>query len=125
MVDYFGYIADKIKGKYIFFRYYYILTLYINAEWTLFQLYLLFFIFGSTSIGWNGIYLAEVTRVIRKEEIGMATGLTLSVTYLGVVILPIFFWLVFLLFHSYSLSFASIGLVTLWRSISLVYKDYS
>ncbi|MFZ7125326.1 MAG: MFS transporter [Desulfobacterales bacterium] len=48
-------------------------------------------LFGSVAIGWNGVYLAEVTRLVRPEYAAMATGGSLFFTYCGVLMgLPAF-----------------------------------
>jgi MFS family permease len=45
-------------------------------------------IFGASAIGWNGVYLAEVARQAPPGLAGLATGGTLAITFLGVVIGP-------------------------------------
>jgi len=43
---------------------------------------------GFTAVGWNGIYLAEVARVVPIETVGAATGGVLMFTFLGIVLGP-------------------------------------
>ena len=45
-------------------------------------------VFGASAIGWNGVYLAEVARQAPPGMAGMATGGTLAITFLGVVVGP-------------------------------------
>ena len=48
-------------------------------------------VFGAAAIGWNGVYLAEVARLVKAEEVAAATGGSLFVTFSGVLLgLPIF-----------------------------------
>ena len=48
-------------------------------------------LFGAVAIGWNGVYLSEVARLVKPENAGMATGGSLFFTYCGVLIgLPAF-----------------------------------
>jgi MFS family permease len=48
-------------------------------------------LFGAVAVGWNGVYLAEVARVAKPEQTGMATGGTLFFTFLGILLgLPAF-----------------------------------
>lgn len=47
--------------------------------------------FGATAIGWNGVYLGTVARVVPHDQAAMATGGSLFFTYFGVVLgLPSF-----------------------------------
>ena len=43
---------------------------------------------GLTAVGWNGIYLAEVARVVPIEKVGAATGGVLMFTFIGIVLGP-------------------------------------
>jgi MFS family permease len=78
-------------------------------------------LFGSSAVGWNGIYLAEVARQAPPGLASMATGGTLCMTFLGIVIGPPIFGLIAAAFGSYGLAYASltvpagICLWLLWR----------
>ncbi|MFW7342089.1 MFS transporter [Pollutimonas sp. H1-120] len=78
-------------------------------------------LFGSSAVGWNGVYLAEVARQAPPGQASIATGGTLSMTFLGIVIGPPIFGLIASAFGSYGLAFASlivpagICLWLLWR----------
>jgi predicted MFS family arabinose efflux permease len=45
-------------------------------------------LFGSSAVGWNGVYLAEVARQAPPGQAGVATGGALAMTFLGVVVGP-------------------------------------
>jgi MFS family permease len=45
-------------------------------------------LFGASAIGWNGVYLAEVAREAPAGQASVATGGTLAITFLGVVLGP-------------------------------------
>ena len=65
---------------------------YINAgKWFLVPIV---FILGFTSIGWNGIYHAYLVEIAGKSLAGTATGISLSVVFLGNVIGPLIFGLI-------------------------------
>lgn len=49
---------------------------------------LFFILYGAMGIGWNGVYLTEVARKSPEGKSGSITGVTLSMTYLGVVVGP-------------------------------------
>ncbi len=65
-------------------------------------------LFGSSAVGWNGVYLAEVARQAPKGQASLATGGTLSMTFLGVVVGPPLFGVIATVFGSYSLAYASL-----------------
>lgn len=73
--------------------------------------------FGASAVGWNGVYLAEVARQAPKGMASVATGGTLSMTFLGVVVGPPIFGLIAGLTGSYGLAYASLlvpATVCLW-----------
>lgn len=78
-------------------------------------------VFGGSAVGWNGVYLAEVARQAPKGMASMATGGTLSMTFLGVVVGPPIFGLIAGLTGSYGIAYASllvpagVCLWLLWR----------
>ena len=72
-------------------------------------------IYGATAIGWNGVYLAEVARVVPAGQAAAATGGTLAMTYLGVVVMPILFWASVAATGNYAPAFVGMGCLTLWR----------
>ena len=48
-------------------------------------------LYGCTAIGWNGVYLGTVARVVPRDQAAMATGGSLFFTFFGVVVgLPAF-----------------------------------
>jgi MFS family permease len=67
--------------------------------------------FGASAIGWNGVYLAEVARRAPTGMASMATGGTLSFTFLGVVVGPPMFGALSGLFGTYRAGF--LGLVVM------------
>lgn len=70
-------------------------------------------VFGASAIGWNGVYLAEVARQAPKGQASLATGGTLAVTFLGVVLGPPVFGALSGLFGSYRAGYAALALPTL------------
>lgn len=69
-------------------------------------LYPILIIFGASAIGWNGVYLAEIARQAPAGQAGTATGGTLCITFLGVMVGPPLFGMLAGAFHSYSISYA-------------------
>ena len=77
-------------------------------------------LFGATSIGWNGVQLAEVARQAPEGQAGAITGASGFITFAGVVLGPPLFALLASLSGSYRVAFiASIvsyaaGVVAFW-----------
>lgn len=70
-------------------------------------------LFGASAIGWNGVYLAEVARQAPQGQASVATGGTLTFTFLGVVLGPPLFGAVSGLFGSYRAGYAALALPAL------------
>ena len=87
----------------------------VYGVWTLLLL------FGASAIGWNGVYLAEVARQAPEGMASVATGGTLTFTFLGVVIGPPLFGALSTLFGTYGAGFwalaatSSLCSLVLWR----------
>lgn len=67
---------------------------------------------GLTTVGWNGVYLAEVARAMPFEKVGAATGGVLMFTFLGIAVGPSTFGAIVALSGSYTPAFIAVdGLV--------------
>ena len=71
-------------------------------------------LYGATAIGWNGVYLATVARVVPQAQAAMATGGCLFFTYFGVVAGPPLFGLAAGLLQSMAAAFALLALPLGW-----------
>lgn len=69
-------------------------------------------VFGTSAIGWNGIYLAEVARRAPAGQAGLATGGTLAFTFFGVVLGPPLFGALSGLAGTYRAGFLALAVVT-------------
>lgn len=78
------------------------------------------FVFGACAVGWNGVYLAEVARQAPPGLAGVATGGTLAITFLGVVLGPPLFGAVSSAFGSYRAGFAALALPLVLCAIALL-----
>ncbi len=83
---------------------------------------LVFVTLGFTAIGWNGVYLAEVARLVPREQVSIATGGTLFFTFMGVFFGPALFSLVYGATQTYAATYAGLGLVTL-AGMAMVWKS--
>ncbi|MEI6113580.1 MAG: MFS transporter [Burkholderiales bacterium] len=93
----------------------------LTSDTSLWLLFPILIVFGSTAIGWNGVFLAEVARLAPPGQAGLATGGSLCITFLGIVAGPSLFGIMAGLVNSYGLSYGlltllAVGiLVPLWR----------
>jgi MFS transporter, ACS family, aldohexuronate transporter len=73
---------------------------------------LVFFIalLGSTTIGYHGVLFGLMGEIVRKEVVGLATGFSLTITFLGVVLYPPLFGHVVDRLGSYSLAWDMLAL---------------
>jgi MFS family permease len=67
-------------------------------------------LFGASAIGWNGVYLAEVAREAPAGQASVATGGTLAITFLGVVLGPPVFGALSGAAGSYRIGFVAVAL---------------
>lgn len=76
-----------------------------DSSWSFNSVIMVSAAFGITAIGWNGVYLSEIARVVPFEQVGRATGGALFVTFFGVVVAPPIFGLMATMTGSYSVGF--------------------
>ena len=79
-----------------------------SSPWFLFPVLV---IFGSSAIGWNGVFLAEIARQAPKGQAGIATGGTLCITFLGVMVGPPLFGVLASVLSSYGLSYGALAVL--------------
>ena len=96
-----------------------IATALIHESWPLVLTILVTIIFGSTAIGWNGVYLAEAARCAGNGRVSAATGGTLFFTYFGVVLGPPLFGWIVSISDSYSLAFIAFAGITFLGGIMI------
>jgi MFS family permease len=77
-------------------------------------------VFGSAAVGWNGVFLAEVARQAPVDQVGLATGGSLTCTFLGVVLGPPLFGAIVSMSASYRLAFAVIVLPAVLFGVLLI-----
>lgn len=87
-----------------------LLTAVLTPEHPRWGVWLLLAAYGATAIGWNGVYLAAVARFAGPSLAGVATGGTLALTYLGVVMGPPLFGVIANAAGHYGVAYASLAL---------------
>lgn len=85
-------------------------TALLHGEMPMLLVFAILFVFGASATGWNGVYLAEVARRAPPGMAGIATGGTLAITFLGVVLGPPVFGALSAAFGSYRVGFAALAI---------------
>ena len=80
---------------------------------------------GLTAVGWNGVYLAEVSRAVPMEKVGLATGGVLMFTFVGVVLGPSTFGVIVAMTGSYAAAFVAMDALVLATVVALVFGPRS
>jgi len=88
-----------------------------SSSWILFPVLV---VFGASAIGWNGVFLAQVARLAPAGQASVATGGTLCITFLGVVLGPPLFGVLAGILKSYGASYGVLGVVGLIITVMLV-----
>jgi len=63
-----------------------ILSLLLVPDWALIGALIAV---GTTSVGWNGVYIAAVAEACLPHRIGAATGVSLTLINLGAIVVPL------------------------------------
>ena len=77
----------------------------------LWGIWMVLIVYGASAIGWNGVYLSEVARQAPEGKASVATGGTLTFTFLGVVIGPPIFGALSTWFGTYRAGFMGLMVV--------------
>jgi MFS family permease len=91
-----------------------------GPHWPLWALFAFGIALGATAVGWNGVFLAELTRLAPPGRIGDVTGGSSFFTFLGVVVTPPLFHFVLGLTSSYGATYALLGVPALVAGLVLL-----
>ncbi|MBI3937745.1 MAG: MFS transporter [Betaproteobacteria bacterium] len=95
-------------------------TALVSPAWRAPALSVLFVVFGASAIGWNGVFLAEVSRLSPPGGVSVATGGAMVWNFGGILVGPAAFATAYGLIGSYTATFgllvliAGAGVVFLW-----------
>jgi nitrate/nitrite transporter NarK len=92
-------------------------------DWPLWALLAFAVALGATAVGWNGVFLAELTRLAPPGRIGDITGGSSFFTFLGVVTMPPLFHFALGLTSSYGATYALFGIPALIVGALLLAPD--
>lgn len=76
-------------------------------------------VYGATGIGWNGVFLATIARVVPMSEAAPATSGSLFFTYFGVVVGPPIFGVIASAAGGLGIAFAVLALPLAWAVAAL------
>lgn len=91
-----------------------------HPGWPLWATFAFAMAIGATAVGWNGVFLAELARLAPPGRVSDVTGGSSFFTFLGVVLMPPVFHLVFGLTGSYGMTYALFGLPALAAGSALL-----
>jgi len=97
-----------------------LLGLAAGPQWPLWALFAFAVALGATAVGWNGVFLAELSRLAPPGRIGDVTGGSSFFTFLGVVVTPLLFHFALGLTSSYGATYALFGIVPLVVGVALL-----
>lgn len=95
-------------------------TATLTPAWPVALVLVLLAAFGAASIGWNGVFLAEVARVAPPGAVSAATGGALMFTFAGVVVGPALFSAAYGLIGRYDVTFGLMALFPVAGSLAVL-----
>lgn len=97
-----------------------LVTAFLAPGWPTALIALLFLVFGTVAVGWNGLFLAEVARCSPPGQVSLATSGAMTWNFAGILIGPALFATVYSVVGSYTLTYgwlagvAFLGLIALF-----------
>ncbi|BBK33726.1 MFS transporter [Allostella humosa] len=92
----------------------------LTPAWPAWAVYGVGALFGSTAVGWNGVFMAEVARQAPPDRIGVATGGCMMLTFSSIIFGPALFGIVSVAIGSYALTYLVVAGVASLGGLSLV-----
>lgn len=119
------YLKGARKPAFIFEGFLLVSTLLVLSTFTgttpFWMAVLVSWFFGMSAMGWNGILIALIMKLAKKEQGGAIVGVSLSAMQLGVLFIPPLFGYIIDITGSYRLSFIALALVSLLATF-LIFK---
>lgn len=94
----------------------------VTPNWPYALIVALASVFGAATLGWNGVYIAELARVAPQGKVAMATGASLSCAYLGAVTVPPVFAWILSLGGGYAAGYLMLAALAAAGVVSLIYR---
>ena len=112
-----GWVADRVghglivlmlTGAFCLICAFFVMS--ITELWNKIFIYILFIILGFNALGWTGVFQVEATRYAPVGQAGAVIGGITAPSYMGVIVGPSIFSLVYILSGSYTNNFILIAL---------------
>ena len=91
----------------------------LTIAWPPIAVYGLGALFGSTAVGWNGVFMAEVARQAPPDRIGVATGGCMMLTFSSIIFGPAAFGAISVATGSYATTYLAVAGVAAMGAVSL------
>lgn len=92
----------------------------LSPAWPTWAVYGLGALFGSTAVGWNGVFMAEVARQAPPDRIGVATGGCMMMTFSSIIFGPAAFGAVSVAIGSFARTYLAVAAVAALGAASLL-----
>ncbi|BBK35432.1 MFS transporter [Allostella sp. ATCC 35155] len=92
----------------------------LSADWPVWAVYGLGALFGSTAVGWNGVFMAEVARQAPPDRIGVATGGCMMMTFSSIIFGPAAFGAASVAIGSFARTYLAVAVIAGFGAVSLV-----
>ena len=86
---------------------------------------LLLLVYGATAVGWNGVYLGTVAKLVLRDQAATATAGSLFFTFFGVVVGPPLFGVAGSAFGRLGIGYALLALPLAWSLWALARGDWT
>jgi nitrate/nitrite transporter NarK len=94
-----------------------------TPAWPLAAILVVCVAFGATAVAWNGIFIAQIARLVAPGRAGEATGAAGFFTFVGITTIPALFSVVLATTGSYGLGFGLVAALTLAGGVWLLRPD--
>jgi MFS family permease len=92
----------------------------IDADWSTWLVYGLFFVFGFSAMGWNGVFASAVADASPPGKIGNMAGATFFFTFSGVITGPLVFSALFALTGRYTVAYWVMAVLALLAALAII-----
>lgn len=96
-----------------------IVTAFLDPAWPTVLVALLFLVFGTVAVGWNGLFLAEVARCSPPGMVSIATSGAMTWNFGGILLGPALFATVYALSGSYTLTYGGLSAIPFLGFVAL------
>jgi len=97
-----------------------VLVALFTARWPLLAILAVCTVYGGTAVAWNGVHLAQTSRLSPPGRAGEVTGGASFITFAGVVVVPALFSAILGSLGSYTAGFCAVALLSLAGGAALL-----